>query len=648
MTTSRERRGGASAEEAEMTWRSSGTPESTPSLLLRGDTMHVVAGCGVEQNTDGVHIRVCYLDEGMTQATWHHVPNASTLQQMLREQDQCCAISSSPPSTGDHFAKTPSPLPASTMTAANAASALPSDLAVDRAKDDSVLPAIRLSPTSPPSGDARPAWVSIKAATEEELEKVMASLPVHVLTRRRIISALCSHTGAESGEPSSDTEDKKPSSYEWHEKGSSSRHHMPVRENFLEYFPAHGYAVLCLQAMSLQGPESAERGIIERDGASLHATQLPCTPVVALAFESALFTFSAGDFGGEEDVQLIMADLTWSTESPSIIDAAGVRGNHSVASRSTSPVSTIGAHKRAECAKTATSDAIASGWEHHHGKDLLFDNASDSTKERSIEAATEAPLAHPAAGLPSRLSVQQLSDAQQPMTRFGSPYDPTSPGCRAATAISIVCSSLVSAIIASLQQSTRARLIEADQLDELVLQILPSRVDQDDMLVRTKSLRHRIAFVHIDALQKERVLKELLLPAMRLTPFSRSSHAVERYQRALSSIRSMALHLRKGRDIANRASMTLISGVSARLLSHCNFMDYLNHVQTQIAVILMPITIIPNLFAMNVRVPFTDAETTTPFYCIVGITLGILVFSVMPIVCKFLMYKTPGALAPLD
>ncbi|KAG5499937.1 hypothetical protein GH5_04075 [Leishmania sp. Ghana 2012 LV757] len=668
MAASRARRGGAAVEEVEMTQNSNSSPllrgddsVASATLLTDGATMSAVAGHGADESIDGIHIRVWYLDDGATQAAWHLVPNVSTLRQMLRGQDGHRVMPTSPPSAGDHFAKLPSPLYACTPTTTSAARSLPSRSTVDKAYDKTVFSPIMLSATSPSSGDARPAWVSIKAATEEELREVLESLPVHVLTRRRIISVLCTDTGAEepgtpqcseSDESSSDTEGTEPSSGGRSEKGGRVRRHVAVRDNFLEYFPAHGYAVLCLQAMELQGPESTGRGTIQRDGTNPLAAQLPCTPVVVLAFESTLFTFSVGYFGGEEDVHLIMANHTWFTGSPAVADEAGARETHAAASHATSHVPSIGSHKQTESMKTTVSDARADGRVDRYDRTLSLHHASGAAKDGCIEAATEVPLAHHAAAaaldLPSSLSAQQLGEAQQPMMPIGSPNGPTSPNSRVTTAISIVCSSLVSAIIAYLQQSTRARLIEADQLDELVLQILPSRVDQDDLLLRTKNLRHRIAFVHVDALQKERVLKELLLPAMRLTPLSRSAQAVERYHRSLSSIRSTVLHLRKGRDIVNRASMTLISGVSARLLSHCNFMDYLNHVQTQIAVILMPITIIPNLFAMNVRVPFTDAATMTPFFCIVGITLGILVLSVAPIVYKFLMYKTPGALAPLD
>ncbi|CAG9577304.1 conserved hypothetical protein [Leishmania major strain Friedlin] len=677
MSASKQRNGGAAVREAKMTQEGAATQTSRCSPLPRGGNSATAAAflngtseMPAVENNGGSRIRVCYLDEDVTQASWHLVPNVVTLKQMLYEQDQYAVSSPSSTSVADHFAKLPLLPPARMPAATSAPHALASEPSAEKTHGSFAFPAIRLSPASSPNGDARPAWVSIKTVSEEELAAVLENLPVHVLTRRRIISVLCTNTDAGElrepgrGDSSSDTEDTEPSSNRGHEKGDSARRHETARDNFLEYFPAHGYAVLCLQAVGLQSEETTGRGAIQSVGMSTHGTQLPCTPVVALAFESTLFTFSAGRFGGEGDVQLIMANQSWPTGSSTSTGGAGALALRSAASFAASHASSFSAHKEA-LVDTAAHDSSLAVWERQGDANLYLDDAGSVAKEGVNGATPRAPhdtctgrrvvpepLTYPAAaaaGDPvSALSAERARGAQQPMMLFGTPNKPASPNYCADGAISVVCSSLVSAIIAYFQRSTRALLIEADQLDELVLQILPSRVDQDDMLLRTKNLRHLIAFFHIDALQKERVLKELLLPAMRLTPFSRSSQGVESYQRSLSSVRRTVLSLCKGRDIVNRANMTLVSGVSARLLSHCNFMDYLSHVHTQITVILIPITIVPNLFAMNVRVPFTDAETTTPFFCIVGFTMGILVLSIAPIVYKFLMYKAPGALATLE
>lgn len=433
------------------------------------------------------------------------------------------------------------------------------------------------------------AWVTVKGASVEELREIMDWLPIHVLTRRKVISILteglddiaCDEVKAQQnratwndistssatavrhhfvgldsvsdgGSISQNKYDKSSSAEDAAAAAGSTSH--PIG-NFLEYFPAHGYAVLCLQAAA------AAPGIVTEDGGPQELTdaqkkRLPCVSVIALVFESSLFTFSAGRFGGEGDVSLILA-------------------NHAILQR------------------PAASSA---------------DSGS-------------------ASGVPISSPTQLASSAD---------------------GISVLCSSIISAIINYLQRSIGSLLMEADQLDELVLQILPSRVDQDDLLRRTSNIRHLISGFHMDALQKERVLKQLLLPAMRQTPLSHDLHAVERYQRSLSTIRSTVLRLRKGRDTLNLASMTLISGVSARLLTHCHWMDYLNHVQTQIAVIVMPISVIPGVFAMNVKVPWSETESFTPFWCITGITLALFVIGILRPMCKFFTYSTPGALVPLN
>ncbi|GET90117.1 hypothetical protein, conserved [Leishmania tarentolae] len=676
MSASNQRYGTASAMEAEMTKKGAATQaRKCFPLPCDGDSATSVTFLNAEAatptvgNTDESRIHVCYLDEDVTQAAWHLVPNVATLKMMLGQQDQCSVMLPSPTSLSDHFTTPPLPPSARMPAATSTPHTLSSEPTIEKVYGASALPAILVSPNSSLSSGARPAWISIKTANEEELEEILESLPVHVLTRRRIIALLCTNTdegdlpepgGSDAG---SDTEDAASSPDTREEKDDRCRRHRALRDNFLEYFPAHGYAVLCLQAMGLEGVEKTGRGTDQRDGMSIHGTQLPCIPVVALAFESTLFTFSAGRFGGEGDVRLLMAHQAWPTGSLTCTGGASVLAFRSAASMTASHASSVDAHQGEKVVKTGTHDAPLEVWGRQLDKaprddvsDVAKEGANAETSRVSHDTSTgrevvPEPLAYPVAAVvdpPSSLSTQSAREVQQPIMLSDSSSKPPSLNYFADTAISVVCSSLVTAIVAYFQKCTRTLLIEADQLDELVLQILPSRVDQDDMLVRTKNLRHLIAFFHIDALQKERVLKELLLPAMRLTPFSRSPQGVESYQRSLSSVQSTVLKLCKGRDIVNRANMTLVCGVSARLLSHCNFMDYMSHVHTQITVVLMPITIIPNLFAMNVRVPFTDAETTTPFFCIVGITLGILVLCIVPIVYKFLMYKAPGALATVE
>lgn len=632
---------------------------------------------GGAAQTDGLRIRVWYLDDVFTRAEPKFVPDVATLKQLLPERDLSFPSPASPLTAGDHFAKVPY---------THAASPRPPPPAASNPTLDATnlvsLPSISLYPASPTRPGGHAAWVSVKAPSRSELIEILDWLPIHVLTRRRILEVLCDHSETAKAEERGEEADarfsrsasklKKTSrlsrrsergneptrtSGEEEEEtsddddGESHGPHNTPGDNFLEYFPAHGYAVLCLQAVPLPKGESTRRGATPKEEVITHRTQVPSTPVVALAFESTLFTFSLSRFGGEGDVRLIVANHV---SSPTAHSA-----RHGMPARVTTIAtlsSTATLHEQDRSARNASPRSAGAGDTAIDATVPVF-NSSISPVETVAHFTRNGGTTTTAAATATReanntspppLSFPPQTSASSPSRFTDTPTTVSGSSWGAATAISVVCSSLISAIIAYLQQSTRALLIEADQLDELVLQILPSRVDQDDMLVRTKSIRHFIAVFHIDALQKERVLKQLLLPAMRQTPLAQSTQAIERYQRSLSSVRSTILKLRKGRDIVNRASMTLVSGVSARLFSHCNFMDYLNHVQTQIAVVVMPIAVIPGVFAMNVSVPWQQSSSIVPFYVILSITMTLMIIGLAPPLYKFYLYSTPKALAPLE
>ncbi|KPA85251.1 hypothetical protein ABB37_01598 [Leptomonas pyrrhocoris] len=666
---------------------------------------------GGSEQTDALRIRVWYLDDVLSRAEPKFVPDVATLKQMLPERDLAGPLAGSPTVAGDHFAEVPYG-PAAAAAAAreggpqlSGAGSKPRLDALGSLNDRQSFPSISLSPASPTHPGGHPAWVSVRAASQSELTEILNWLPIHVLTRRRILNILWEH-GPQAGDPSgveglvageqagksanksktnsklsrrgvgsdtnnaaaqhsnagnADDDDNDAGEYEGEEDEHPHPHHSIAHHNFLEYFPAHGYAVLCLQAVPLPEEESAESDATPREDLIAHETQVPSTPVIALAFESTLFTFSVCRFGGEGDVRLIVANRVG---SPS---AHGARGG--MPARVTS-INTLSSTLTLTENDRSQRDAAQ-----RTGEDVMNDSSTAAFFKSTVGPVDQSSDVHdgnahsttpfsPAAvareerrtrSPPHPLSYSRLALAgptqahpSSPSHNTGTPSATSMKNWNAATAISVVCSSLISAIISYLQQSTRSLLMEANQLDELVLQILPSRVDQDDVLVRTKRIRNLIAAFHIDALQKERVLKQLLLPAVRQTPLAQSLQAIERYQRSLSSVRSTVIKLRKGRDIVNLSNMTLISGVSARLLSHCNFMDYLNHVQTQIAVVVMPVAVIPGIFASNVKVPWSDSDSMTPFYCLTVLSFGVMAIGVAYPLYTFFMYRMPKALAPLE
>lgn len=212
--------------------------------------------------------------------------------------------------------------------------------------------------------------------------------------------------------------------------------------------------------------------------------------------------------------------------------------------------------------------------------------------------------------------------------------------------VSTVFSAAASTLILQTQASVASLMIDVDQLDELVLQIQPSEMDQNDLLTRIAHMRHRVAAAHTSLLLKERVLKQLLLPTLRHTPVCGDPGCVERFQRALTLTRGAIEKLRRGRDTVNLSCMNLVSGVSSRLLMHCHWMDYLNHVQSQIALVVMPVAVIPGMWAANVSVPFGTTETVKFFWSLTAITITIMLLGLIYPIRKYFMYKPPGALVP--
>ncbi|SCU68325.1 divalent cation transporter, putative [Trypanosoma equiperdum] len=220
-----------------------------------------------------------------------------------------------------------------------------------------------------------------------------------------------------------------------------------------------------------------------------------------------------------------------------------------------------------------------------------------------------------------------------------------SPASYGAPVPTAVCS-LISGFVKEYQKELLSLLVDVDNVNELVLEIQPSECDQLDLLRRIDDLRHSLSRVQASYFAKERVLQRLLLPVVKRTFISSAVGVAARYQRMLSGLILSIERLRKGRDVLNMSSMGLVSGVSMRLLQRCYWMDYLNNVMTMMTLVSMPISIIPGLFTMNVRVPFEDSESFVPFYVIVAVTAGIFFLGMSYPVYLYLTFKSPGALVP--
>ncbi|KEG13902.1 putative zinc transporter [Trypanosoma grayi] len=221
----------------------------------------------------------------------------------------------------------------------------------------------------------------------------------------------------------------------------------------------------------------------------------------------------------------------------------------------------------------------------------------------------------------------------------------SSPNSHAEPVSAIVCS-LVSGFVKEHQKEPSSLLVDVDNVNEMVLQIQPSRCDQADLLRRIEDLRHRLSRVQASFLAKERLVQQLLLPVMRRIFITSEPNISSRYQRLLSGLLLSIERLRKGRDVLNLSSMSLVSGVSMRLLQHCYWMDFLNNVMTQMSLVTMPICILPGLFTMNVRVPFEESEGLSAFLVITAVTAIVFALGMAYPVYALFRYKPPGGLIP--
>ncbi|ORC88221.1 putative zinc transporter [Trypanosoma theileri] len=212
--------------------------------------------------------------------------------------------------------------------------------------------------------------------------------------------------------------------------------------------------------------------------------------------------------------------------------------------------------------------------------------------------------------------------------------------------VSVFVCSLISSFVKEYQKEPSSILVDVDSVNELVLQIQPSRCDQMDLLRRIEALRHRLSYLQAAFLAKESLLQQLILPVMRRIFIAAEPSVVGRYQRLLSGLLLSIERLRKGRDVLNLSSMSLVGGVSMRLLQHCHWMDFLNNVMTQMSLVTMPICIIPGLFTMNVRVPFEESEGLTAFLGIAAVTALIFAAGMAYPTYVYFRYKPPGALVP--
>lgn len=122
---------------------------------------------------------------------------------------------------------------------------------------------------------------------------------------------------------------------------------------------------------------------------------------------------------------------------------------------------------------------------------------------------------------------------------------------------------------------------------------------------------------------------------------------VARYLHALTSTKLAIESIRRARDTINFSSMSVVSGVVAQLGELGHLTDYWNTLQAVIALLVMPVNIIPGIMSCNFTVPFENSTSKSIFWIIVAITLGLLLIGLAHPIYQYYRYKLPGSIAPL-
>lgn len=371
-------------------------------------------------------------------------------------------------------------------------------------------------------------------------------------------------------------------------------------DDVLEYFPRDGCVFLAIAARPSCYPAShlrrcADAGDEEDDSTLLSRRPGPTTVdlndrvyVYVLAFENAIISFAHDHFAGEDDLfGLVMR------------------------SRSGPTASSVGA---AVCRPPLTQPANV------HVDSLLSGHRDDDASAKLVAVRT----------CPDVPSSPRSADM------MCGEYERSN--------IAYIFSAIVCSITHTAYSQLPALLVRSEHMDDMILEVETSVFDEPDMFLRIKEIRNTVSMFHVEMLLKERLFKHLLLPALRHTAVCRDAAAVENYRRAATSSRNAIKKLRRCRDLVNMSNMNLINGVASRLLRFANVMDYINNIQTRIALVVAPVSIIPAMWAVNIAVPFADLQSLKPFIVITTITMVLLFFGVGYSVVGYFTYHAPGPL----
>ncbi|KAG5477507.1 hypothetical protein CUR178_05211 [Leishmania enriettii] len=194
-----------------------------------------------------------------------------------------------------------------------------------------------------------------------------------------------------------------------------------------------------------------------------------------------------------------------------------------------------------------------------------------------------------------------------------------------------------------------ALLSEVDCIDEMVLLIAPGQRDQPDLLRRVALLRRRISSFRGLLYVKEKLLRELVTPAMRGSLVACDMlHVMPIYKEALEKITQAADRLDDARDTLNQANLNFVTGVSMRMSQSSANMDFKMQILSQVAVICLPLNLLASIFGMNCEVPWL-AEThpnLNAFWGIIGLMMVWVLISSIPTIRHILRGNAAKAIVP--
>ncbi|SCU69901.1 CorA-like Mg2+ transporter protein, putative [Trypanosoma equiperdum] len=164
-------------------------------------------------------------------------------------------------------------------------------------------------------------------------------------------------------------------------------------------------------------------------------------------------------------------------------------------------------------------------------------------------------------------------------------------------------------------------LSEVGDINEVVFLISPGEQDQTDLLRRVALLRRRISSFRTALFLKEKLIHQLISPAMRLTFVSKSHPSAVAYKEILARVQKVSEKLDDARDMLNHANLNFITGVSMRMSQASAGLDFKMNILNSVAAVSLPINLVVSLFGMNLKVPFMTGEGSTliPFWTICAV-----------------------------